>query len=254
MEKVKKKKKKKQSKFNLWFRWPLIVLFISFFLSLFFGVLSEIAMSNANIFVAIVVVLVFLFIAILTDMIGVAVAACDTTPFRAMAAKKVRGAKEAIKLVKNADRVSSIVADIMGDVCSILSGAAGTTIAVALISANMDSMVQVVISSLVSAVIAAVLISGKALMKRYSLIHCEKIILLLGKFLSIFNYAKSKKPEKAKKKTEDVVESDRNANIEDKAENDNKNIENNLENTDETTKDEELTEENKTQEGEGNKN
>lgn len=254
MEKVKKKKKKKQSKFNLWFRWPLIVLFISFFLSLFFGVLSEIAMSNANIFVAIVVVLVFLFIAILTDMIGVAVAACDTTPFRAMAAKKVRGAKEAIKLVKNADRVSSIVADIMGDVCSILSGAAGTTIAVALISANMDSMVQVVISSLVSAVIAAVLISGKALMKRYSLIHCEKIILLLGKFLSIFNYTKSKKPEKAKKKTEDVVESDSNANIEDKTEYDNQNIENNLENTDETTKDEELTEENKTQEGEGNKN
>lgn len=254
MEKVKKKKKKKQSKFNLWFRWPLIVLFISFFLSLFFGVLSEIAMSNANIFVAIVVVLVFLFIAILTDMIGVAVAACDTTPFRAMAAKKVRGAKEAIKLVKNADRVSSIVADIMGDVCSILSGAAGTTIAVALISANMDSMVQVVISSLVSAVIAAVLISGKALMKRYSLIHCEKIILLLGKFLSIFNYAKTKKPEKAKKKTEDVVESDSNANIEDKTEYDNQNIENNLENTDETTKDEELTEENKTQEGEGNKN
>lgn len=248
MEKVKKKKKKKLSKFNLWFRWPLIVLFISFFLSLFFGVLSEIAMSNANIFVAIVVVLVFLFIAILTDMIGVAVAACDTTPFRAMAAKKVRGAKEAIKLVKNADRVSSIVADIMGDVCSILSGAAGTTIAIALISANMDSMVQVVISSLVSAVIAAVLISGKALMKRYSLIHCEKIILLLGKFLSIFNYAKSKKPEKAKKKTEDVVESDRNANIEDKTEYDNKNIENNLENTDETTKDEDLPEENMTQE------
>lgn len=203
MEKVKKKKKKKQSKFALWFKWPLIVLVISFSLSLFFGVLSEIAMTNANIFIAIVVVLVFLVIAIITDMIGVAIAACDTTPFRAMAAKKIRGAKEAIMLVKNADRVSSIVADILGDVCSILSGAAGTTIAVALISSNSSSMVEVIISSLVSAVIAALLISGKALMKRYSLIHSEKIILILGKFISIFHInKKSKKNDKKNKKLE----------------------------------------------------
>ena len=203
MEKVKKKKKKKQSKFALWFKWPLIVLVISFSLSLFFGVLSEIAMTNANIFIAIVVVLVFLVIAIITDMIGVAIAACDTTPFRAMAAKKIRGAKEAIMLVKNADRVSSIVADILGDVCSILSGAAGTTIAVALISSNSSSMVEVIISSLVSAVIAALLISGKALMKRYSLIHSEKIILILGKFISIFHInKKSKKNDNKIKKLE----------------------------------------------------
>ena len=203
MEKVKKKKKKKQSKFALWFKWPLIVLVISFSLSLFFGVLSEIAMTNANIFIAIVVVLVFLVIAIITDMIGVAIAACDTTPFRAMAAKKIRGAKEAIMLVKNADRVSSIVADILGDVCSILSGAAGTTIAVALISSNSSSMVEVIISSLVSAVIAALLISGKALMKRYSLIHSEKIILILGKFISIFHInKKSKKNDNKNKKLE----------------------------------------------------
>ena len=203
MEKVKKKKKKKQSKFALWFKWPLIVLVISFSLSLFFGVLSEIAMTNANIFIAIVVVLVFLVIAIITDMIGVAIAACDTTPFRAMAAKKIRGAKEAIMLVKNADRVSSIVADILGVVCSILSGAAGTTIAVALISSNSSSMVEVIISSLVSAVIAALLISGKALMKRYSLIHSEKIILILGKFISIFHInKKSKKNDNKNKKLE----------------------------------------------------
>ena len=203
MEKVKKKKKKKQSKFTLWFKCPLIVLVISFSLSLFFGVLSEIAMTNANIFIAIVVVLVFLVIAIITDMIGVAIAACDTTPFRAMAAKKIRGAKKAIMLVKNADRVSSIVADILGDVCSILSGAAGTTIAVALISSNSSSMVEVIISSLVSAVIAALLISGKALMKRYSLIHSEKIILILGKFISIFHInKKSKKNDNKNKKLE----------------------------------------------------
>ncbi len=240
MEKVKKKKKKKQSKFALWFKWPLIVLVISFSLSLFFGVLSEIAMTNANIFIAIVVVLVFLVIAIITDMIGVAIAACDTTPFRAMAAKKIRGAKEAIMLVKNADRVSSIVADILGDVCSILSGAAGTTIAVALISSNSSSMVEVIISSLVSAVIAALLISGKALMKRYSLIHSEKIILILGKFISIFHInKKSKKNDKKNKKLEnnnDLSNKTETATEDEQQENKKENLENiEEENTKENT-------------------
>ena len=240
MEKVKKKKKKKQSKFALWFKWPLIVLVISFSLSLFFGVLSEIAMTNANIFIAIVVVLVFLVIAIITDMIGVAIAACDTTPFRAMAAKKIRGAKEAIMLVKNADRVSSIVADILGDVCSILSGAAGTTIAVALISSNSSSMVEVIISSLVSAVIAALLISGKALMKRYSLIHSEKIILILGKFISIFHInKKSKKNDNKNKKLEksnDLSNKTETATKDEQQENKKENLENiEEENTKENT-------------------
>ena len=218
MDNPKKKNNKKNSKFSIWLKWPLIVLVVSFCLSMAFGVLSEIALTGANIVIAIVVVLVFLVIAIITDMIGVAIASCDTTPFRAMAAKKIRGSKEAIILVKNADRVSSIIADILGDVCSILSGAAGTTIAVALITENMSSMVGVVISSLVSAVIAALIISGKALMKRYSMIHSEKIILLLGKFISIFHVTKKSKKKVDKKysqlqKNEEMVNSTNKDNI-----------------------------------------
>lgn len=193
-----KKDKKNQSKFKKYFRWPLIVLVLSFCLSMTFGVLSEVALNGANIAIAIVVIIVFLFIAILTDMIGVAVTACDVKNYRAMAAKKVRGAKEAIMLQKNADRVSSIVADILGDICSILSGAAGAAVATALITQSMTDFMGIVVSSLVSAVIAALLISGKAFMKRYSLEHADKIILLLGKFLSIFHFSKNSKKSKNK--------------------------------------------------------
>lgn len=193
-----KKDKKNQSKFKKYFRWPLIVLVLSFCLSMAFGVLSEVALNGANIAIAIVVIIVFLFIAILTDMIGVAVTACDVKNYRAMAAKKVRGAKEAIMLQKNADRVSSIVADILGDICSILSGAAGAAVATALITQSMTDFMGIVVSSLVSAVIAALLISGKAYMKRYSLEHADKIILLLGKFLSIFHFSKNSKKSKNK--------------------------------------------------------
>ena len=201
----KKKTQKKQSKFAIWFRWPLIVLVTSFCLSMAFGVLSEIALTNASIIISVIVILVFLVIAIVTDMIGVAIAACDEKPFRAMDARKIRGAKESIRLVKNADKVSSIIADILGDVCSILSGAAGASVTAALINDSMTPMLTVVIASLVSAVIAALIISGKALMKRYSMLHCEKIILILGKILSIFHL-----PHRKNNKNKNVKESKKN--------------------------------------------
>lgn len=180
-------KKQSPSKFKKYFRWPLLVLAISFSMSMAFGVLSEVALSGAGIAVSIIVILVFAVVAIITDMIGVAVTACEEKPFRAMASKKVRGAKEAIMLHKNADRVASIIADIVGDVCSILSGAAGATVTAALINDTMSDFVTILIASLVSAVIAALIIFGKSLMKRYSLDHSSQIILILGKILSVFH-------------------------------------------------------------------
>ena len=107
-------------------------------------------------------------------------------------------------LQKNADRVSSIVADILGDICSILSGAAGAAVASALITQAMSGFTAIIISSLVSAVIAALLISGKAFMKRYSLEHADNIILIFGKFISFFHIVKSNK--KIKKKSAETID------------------------------------------------
>lgn len=191
--------KKNQSKFKKYFRWPLIVLVLSFSLSMAFGVLSEVALNGAGIAISVVVIVVFLIIAIITDMIGVAIASCDIKNFRAMASRKVRGAKEAIMLYKHADMVSSIFADILGDICSILSGAAGAAVTTRLITSAMSDFIGVVVASLVSAVIASLLIFGKALMKRYSMNHSDKIILIIGKILSIFH---RQKPKKSKNKND----------------------------------------------------
>lgn len=201
IEKKKAKKEKKiQSKFAKNYRWPLIVLVTAFCISMVFGVLSEVALDGANIIISIVVILVFLIIAIITDMIGVAITSCDEKNLRAMAARKIRGAKEAIVLQKNGDKVSSIFADILGDVCGILSGAAGASVAAALITQNMSSFTGVVIASLVSAVIAALIIFGKALMKKYSMNHSEQIILIMGKVMSVFHFSKKEKNSKNNKK------------------------------------------------------
>ena len=195
-----KRGKKNQSKYKKYFHWPLMAFILSITLSMAFGVLSEVALNGANIFIAIAVIIVFLIISIITDMIGVAVTACDIKNFRAMAAKKVRGSKEAIMLKKNADRVSSIFADILGDICSILSGAAGAVVASSLITQNMTDFVGVIVASLVSAVIAALIISGKALMKKYSMEHADGIILILGKILSIFHISRKSKNKSNKNK------------------------------------------------------
>ncbi len=217
-----KKKVKGKVKNHSAIRWPLAVLAISFAICMCFGVLSEISLSSAGIAVSIVVILVFVFIAIVADMLSVAITACDMKPFRAMASKKVRGAKDAIKLKKNADRVASIFGDIVGDVCGILSGAAGATVTSAIITNKITGFWGIVIASLVSAVIAAITISGKAFMKRYSMDHAEAIIMRFAKFLSLFHSNKDKKTAKKPKDKADknqkhlivVEESKNNSNVE----------------------------------------
>jgi len=190
MEKDQSKKKKKKNVFTEYFKWPLIVLLVSLFLSFSFSFFSELTLNNANIVIAIIVILVFMFISIITDAIGVAVTAAVEAPFRAMAAKKIKGAKESIILINNADKVASIVADILGDICGILSGAAGAVVAAKLSLGTVDEIKLVVIASMVSAVIAGIIIFGKAMGKKLALDNCDKLVLMIGKLVYIFTFGK----------------------------------------------------------------
>lgn len=201
-KKTTKKEKTQKSKFSAVWKWPLLVLVMALSLSFAFGVASEYALSGAGIAVSIVVIVVFIMIAIITDMIGVAVTVAQVGPFRAMASKKVRGAKESIKMIKNAEKVASVSADILGDICSILSGSAGATVTAVFIMNAQNQFVAVLIASAVSAVIAGLTIFGKALGKNYAMNNAEKIVLILGKVASIFHSQKDNKKKDEKKKAE----------------------------------------------------
>ena len=190
MKKDSLKKNKSKNIFIEYFRWPLIVLAVSLLLSFSFSFFSELALNDAGLLLAIIVILVFMFISIITDAIGVAITAAVEIPFRAMAAKKVKGAKESIILINNADKVASIVADILGDICGILSGAAGAVVTAKLITNLTDEMHMVLIASIVSAVIAGVIIFGKAIGKRVALDNCDRIVLMLGKIVYVFTFGK----------------------------------------------------------------
>lgn len=201
MEENPKKKNKKIKKQNSKNTWPYKVLILAIALSLMFGVLSEIVLGSTGLAVAIIVIIVFVSLAIVTDMIGVAVTACSKEPFIAMASKKVRGAKESLMLIRNADKVASLCADVVGDVCGILSGAAGASIVAKIAIDTSNVSLSILVASLVAALIAGITIFGKALGKRKAIDNCNSIILKVGKILSIFTRdPKQKKKDSSKEK------------------------------------------------------
>ncbi len=180
-----KQKSNKSKNKKMWI-WPIIVLILAVFLSLSFSLLSELILDGSAILVAIIVILVFIALAIITDMIGLAVASANIEDFNAMAARKVKGSKQAIALVKNADKVSSILNDVIGDVCGILSGAAGASIVAKIAIDNWGNFMAILIPSLIAAIIAGLTIGGKAIFKRIAIKHANKITLTFARFLNFF--------------------------------------------------------------------
>ena len=180
------KQKLNKSKNKKTWVWPLIVLILAISLSLSFSILSEFILSGAIMVIAIIVIIVFITIAILTDMIGLAVASANIEHFNAMAARKVKGSKQALSLVRNADKVSSVLNDVIGDVCGILSGAAGASIVAKIALDNSGNFMAILIPSLIAAIIAGLTIFGKALFKKIAIKHANTITLTFAKFINIF--------------------------------------------------------------------
>jgi CBS domain containing-hemolysin-like protein len=101
-----------------------------------------------------------------------------------MASKKVKGAKTAINLIKNAEKVSSFCNDVIGDVCGIISGSMGIVVANKIsVMAGVDRLYPVLF---VTATVAALTIGGKALGKSYAVNRSNVIIYKFASFLAIF--------------------------------------------------------------------
>ena len=127
---------------------------------------------------------IFIVIGIIFDMVGVAVTIADEAPLNSMAAKKVYGARTAISLKKNANRVSSFCCDVVGDICGIISGSAGAVIVLNLV--NNFNWNELIVTVLVMAIVSALTIGGKALEKIYAMKHSNEILLKSAKVLSLF--------------------------------------------------------------------
>lgn len=182
-DKNNKVRKNKKSTFNV---WALQIFFLTFALSLAFSILSELLLSQSNVFIAFTLLSVLLIINILFDVVSIAVTSCDIEPFLSMASKKIKGAKIAVKLIKNAEKVNNICSDVIGDICGIVSGALGATIVLKLFTDGGINSDTAIISILFSSIIAALTVGGKAIGKRIALTSNHEIIFFVSKVLSIF--------------------------------------------------------------------
>jgi len=186
------KRKKSKKKRNMW--W-LKAAIISFVLAGFFSFLSELTASAEQI-VVIILLLAFLILAsILFDAIGVAVTSCDVPPIASMASRKVYGAKTALWLVKNSGTVSSICNDVIGDIFGIISGACSAAVVVK-ISLSLGEEWQRWLTIIISAVVSALTIGGKAFMKNIAINNSRDFVMFVARIVSVF----SKDERKIRKK------------------------------------------------------
>ena len=191
-----KKEKARQSKQ----KWILTVVCLSFGLSVVMSFVTSLFVESAGLLVALLLLIALVMIGIITDVIGTAVTSADEQPFIAMASKRILGAKQALQLIRKAERVSSILNDVVGDIVGIISGSAGSVIAVYLVSLGLKSAIA---SMLITAFTSAFMIGGKAYGKGLAIANSDRIVLTVGRVMAVFE--KKGKPKQKKKMRKEAL-------------------------------------------------
>ena len=171
---------------NRTIRWIVTIFLVTILISGTISFVSDEIMAASTTAVAFAILLVIVLIGIVFDIIGVAVTSADEKPFHSMAARKVPGAMEAIRLLRNAERVSSICNDVVGDICGVISGSASATIAAQVLQNVDDLSVSKIISLLMSALVAGLTVGGKAIGKTFAIGSCTVIVSNVGRLIHFF--------------------------------------------------------------------
>lgn len=180
-------------------RWALTIFLVTIAVSATISFVSGEVMNRSSIAVAFLILLFIVAVGIVFDIVGVAVTSADEKPFHSMASRRVPGAKEAIRLLRSAGKVSSICNDVIGDICGVVSGAASATIAARALTYLSFSWPQVV-SLGMSALVAGLTVGGKAIGKTIAIRSSTEIVFLVGRILASLDQWKTWLRGKKKKK------------------------------------------------------
>ena len=112
------------------------------------------------------------------DMLAVAVAAASLPALHSMAARRRPGAKEALTLKRNADRVAILAGDIVGDVAGTLSGAVAG--AWGLTFARHHLWPPTLVAGGMVAVAAALTVGAKGTLKGVALEYANLVLYAAG--------------------------------------------------------------------------
>lgn len=173
------KEKKKKTNNN---SWVIFIAIATFILSLLFSFISNTVIANLNIVLGVIILILVILIGVLFDLVAVAVTVGNEEDFHAQASKKIKGAKTSIKMIRNSAKVSNFCADVIGDICGVLSGAISAMIALKLTeNYGMDSSIQFIFS----AIVASTTVGGKAITKEIAKKNSTKIIGFISKFVNV---------------------------------------------------------------------
>lgn len=161
--------------------WALKIVVLTFILSLISSVLSQVAVGGSDILIATMLLIFMVITSIIFDVIGVSVTSCTMCAVNGANVEDGNVKRVAETLIANAEKVNNICADVIGDICGVMSGACGASIVAAISGAlGTDAFLP---SILVSAVIASVTVGGKALCKRIAVQNSESIVLFTARRL-----------------------------------------------------------------------
>ena len=166
------------------FKWVIKIVLISIAASMTFTLVSAEVLGNTGYIAAFVILALFIMVGIISDIIAIAVTASVEAPFHSMAAHRERGAREALQLVKNADKVASICNDVIGDVAGIVSGTTAALIATMILYGI--STESLPLQLLIPGAVTGLTIGGKAVGKAFAFNNSTAIVLRVGKFIRLF--------------------------------------------------------------------
>ncbi len=171
---------------NKTIRWVVTIFLVTIFVSGAITLISDEIMSKSGIVTSFVILLIIVLVGIVFDIVGVAVTSADESPFHSMAARKVPGAQEAIRLLRNAERVSSICNDVIGDICGVVSGSASATIAAQLL-VKFEFSWPTLMGLVMSAFVSGLTVGGKAIGKTFAVNSSTSIVHFAGRVISILH-------------------------------------------------------------------
>lgn len=164
------------------YSWAIKITIATFFISLIIGVTTNTVLDYVNLAVAFIVLIAVILLGIIFDIIGISVTSATEVPFHSKSTRGHAGSKEAITLIRNAEKVSSFCNDVIGDIAGVISGGLAAAI-VALIHAKYSFLNAVILNFLLTAVVAALTVGGKAMGKGFAMRNSESIITRVGKLI-----------------------------------------------------------------------
>ncbi|OXM88163.1 CNNM domain-containing protein [Paenibacillus rigui] len=164
-------------------RWSIFISIVTFIMACVFTVTSTTVLEGFPWGIGMLIVIFLICNGIFFDVMGLAAAAANETPFHAMASEKVKGSRQAIQIVRNADRFSNFCNDVIGDISGVISGAASTLVVIKLMSGigGDNEWLRTAVSVIFTALVSAMTVGGKAMGKSFALHYSTDIVLFIGK-------------------------------------------------------------------------